>query len=193
MRGRLRVDNTVAHLEQLTLHLTGSTRGSGGGGAKKQVSVPMCRGSQKEPDCCHSPCSNSEQIKFRVSRPSSAGCGSGGRACPGQPRRFPSAAGFFAAAAAGCGSGGRACPGQPLRRPSAAAFAAAAAAGCGSGGRACPGQPLRRPAAAAFAAAAAAGCGSGGRACPGGGWRLTSRWRWKGRRLAGGRGGGGGD
>ena len=47
----------------------------------------MCRGSQKEPDCCHSPCSNSEQIIFRVSRPSAAGCGSGGRACPGPPLR----------------------------------------------------------------------------------------------------------
>jgi hypothetical protein len=192
MRGRLRVDNTVAHLEQLTLHLTGSTRGSGGGGAKKQVSVPMCRGSQKEPDCCHSPCSNSEQIKFRVSRPSSAGCGSGGRACPGQPRRFPSAAGFFAAAAAGCGSGGRACPGQPLRRPSAAAFAAAAAGICGSGGRACPGQPAPPPppsppppppdAAAGGALAPAAGGGS--RA--GGAGRVGA---WPG---GGGRGGGGG-
>jgi hypothetical protein len=49
MRGRVRVDNTAAHLVQLTLHLSGSTRGSGGGGpvsksgrAKKQVSVPRC-------------------------------------------------------------------------------------------------------------------------------------------------------
>ena len=127
MRGRLRVDNTAAHLEQLKLNLTGSTRGSGGGGrglpvsksgrAKKQVSVPMCLGSQKEPDCCHSPCSNSEQIKFRVSRPSSAGCGSGGRACPGHPRRRPSAAAFAAAAAAGCGSGGRALAWSPAPAP----------------------------------------------------------------------------
>ena len=92
-----------------------------------------CRGSQKEPDCCHSPCSNSEQIKFRVSRPSAAGCGSGGRACPGQPLRRPSAAAFCAAAAAGCGSGGRACPGQPLRRR------------LRRRGRACPGQPSAAP------------------------------------------------
>jgi hypothetical protein len=131
MRGRLgvRVDNTAAHLEQLTLHLSGSTR-SGGARAGLEIGSSektseratvrcMCRGSQKEPDCCHSPCSNSEQIIFRVSRPSAAGCGSGGRACPGQPLRRPSAAAFrvAAAAAAGCGSGGRACPGQPSAAP----------------------------------------------------------------------------
>jgi hypothetical protein len=31
MRDRLLVDSTAAHLEQMTLHLSGSTRGSGDG------------------------------------------------------------------------------------------------------------------------------------------------------------------